>query len=344
MTPSLNNQAVIATAGSRKTEFVIDHALAHPSERVLITTYTNENLAQISRRIHVKAGCIPPNITIMSWLSFVLNQCARPYQVSILGKAGLIRSLNFHGSRNRFTPRTNPNSFYLDRDFDIYRDGLADFACQVDGQSNGLVITRLATIYDRILVDEVQDLVGYDLDLLDLLFKSTIKMVVVGDPRQHTYGTNNSPKNKRYRGSGLVKWFEERATTCHLEERHDNFRCNQAICDFADALYPDMDATTSQNSETTGHDGIFKITPSEVDAYVKQYNPVILRDSRRTNVLGHKAINIGVAKGSTYDRVLIFPTEPMKTYLKNRNPSAMTSVTRLYIAVTRARFSATFVV
>jgi DNA helicase-2/ATP-dependent DNA helicase PcrA len=150
--------------------------------------------------------------------------------------------------------------------------------------------------------------------------------------------------SKKYRGSGLVKWFEERARTCHLEDRRDNFRCNQAICDFADALYPDMNATTSQNSEITGHDGVFEITLSEVDAYVKQYNPVILRDSRSTNVLGHKAINIGVAKGSTYDRVLIFPTKPMKIYLKNRNPSAMTSVTRLYIAVTRARFSATFVV
>jgi hypothetical protein len=38
-------------AGSRKSEEIIDLALAETAGRVLITTYTNENRAQIERRI-----------------------------------------------------------------------------------------------------------------------------------------------------------------------------------------------------------------------------------------------------------------------------------------------------
>lgn len=42
--PSHNNLAIIAAAGSRKTQYIVEKALANPSKRVLVTTYTNENL------------------------------------------------------------------------------------------------------------------------------------------------------------------------------------------------------------------------------------------------------------------------------------------------------------
>ena len=50
--PSPNNRAIIAAAGSRKTQYMIDEALAAPpDQRVLITTYTRENCDQIIRRL-----------------------------------------------------------------------------------------------------------------------------------------------------------------------------------------------------------------------------------------------------------------------------------------------------
>lgn len=55
-------------------------------------------------------------------------------------------------------------------------------------------------------------------------------------------------------------------------------------------------------------------------------------------------MNFGVAKGSTFERILIFPTEPMLNYLKDREPKALKSPEDLYVAVTRARFSVAFVV
>lgn len=55
MMPSAEHLAVIAAAGSRKTEFVVNEALAHDDKRVLITTYTLNNLACTEDRIYGKA-------------------------------------------------------------------------------------------------------------------------------------------------------------------------------------------------------------------------------------------------------------------------------------------------
>jgi superfamily I DNA/RNA helicase len=41
-------------------------------------------------------------------------------------------------------------------------------------KSGGAVIHRLENIYNYIYIDEVQDLSGYDLDLIELLFRSKI--------------------------------------------------------------------------------------------------------------------------------------------------------------------------
>ena len=339
--PSRSNDAIIAGAGSAKTQYLIDRALANENERIVITTYTNENLDHIRARIHESAGCIPANIRLMGWLSFLMNQCVRPYQHSVIGVVGAIRSLDFNGRRSRFTPRSTPRPFYLDKRSNIYRDGLADFACSANAATNSLVIHRLEGLYDWIYIDEAQDLVGYDLDFLDLLFASSIGVVVVGDPRQHTYATNLTVRNKKYKGVGLIDWFRERTDVCDLDERTENYRCNQAICDFADALYPNLAPSESKNAIETGHDGIFRITRGEIDNYIATYDPVPLRDSRATKTFGYKAQNIGLVKGRTFDRVLIFPTGPMKKYVQAGQ--AMSAPTRMYIAATRARHSVAFV-
>jgi DNA helicase II / ATP-dependent DNA helicase PcrA len=77
---------------------------------------------------------------------------------------------------------------------------------------------------------------------------------------------------------------------------------------------------------------------------MEKFNPTVLRWNRAANTLGLLAMNIGVSKGSTFDRVLIFPTKPMLTYIKSGDPTILASRERLYVAVTRARYSVAFVV
>jgi ATP-dependent DNA helicase UvrD/PcrA len=120
---------------------------------------------------------------------------------------------------------------------------------------------RLEALFDRILVDEMQDLVGYDLDWLDAIIASHIDVLMVGDPRQSTYASNDCPKNKQYRGFGLYAWVEQRRKRGLLCYGHMNWshRCNEGICRFADALFPEQPRTESRNVTPTSHDGVFLV-------------------------------------------------------------------------------------
>jgi DNA helicase II / ATP-dependent DNA helicase PcrA len=220
---------------------------------------------------------------------------------------------------------------------------VSDLVCKINAASSGKVIARLESMYDEIYLDEVQDLVGYDLDLLDLLFESSIGVTVVGDPRQHTFSTNQGLRNKRYRGAGLIDWLAERAEICAREDRQVSHRCNQEICDFASDLFPDYPRITSADDQVTGHDGIQTVSRFEVLEYAEHYRPQVLRHDKRADTQGLPAMNFGVAKGSTFDRVLIFPTKPIQEYLEHRDPSRLKKPETLYVAVTRARYSVTFV-
>jgi hypothetical protein len=338
-----NNVAIIAVAGARKTEAVIEGALGDPSRRVLITTYTNENLNQIARRIQAKVGVIPAHISIRSWFSFLLSEGIRPYQHAVFGEVGLVRGLDFQGKRNQFAKKET-RGYFLDRHGDVYKDAMADLACHANERSSGSVVARLEAVFDQIYIDEMQDLVGYDLDFLQLLLESRIDVTAVGDPRQFTLATNQGSRNKKYRGAGLVDWLDERTVLCRREDRSTSARCSEGICEFASALFPNLPPLDAEEQITTGHDGVHTIEPHEVHAYVETYRPVVLRDSKTTDTLGQPAMNIGVAKGSTFDRVLIFPTKPMKKYLADGDSTKLRAPERLYVAVTRARYSAAFVV
>ena len=340
--PSGPNKAILAAAGARKTQSIIDCALADPAQRVLITTYTNENLRQIESRIQQQAGIIPPNIRTSGWFSFLLAHGIRPYQRSVLDKPGIVGGLNFIGERQPYSKTSEPR-YYIDRRGDVYRDSAAHLVDRIDEASRGQVVERLEHIFDHIYIDEIQDMVGYDLEVLDRLFRSTISVTVAGDLRQYTYATNTSSKNKKYRGEGLQKWFDERSDACAQEHRNESYRCHKQICAFASDLFPEFAPVTSAHDTDTGHDGIHRITPIDALAYYNKHKPQVLRWDKRTQTFGLPAINIGVSKGNTYQRVMIIPTQPMKRYLDGGSLDEFKSREKLYVAVTRAQHSVAFV-
>lgn len=339
-----SNRVVIAAAGSRKTQAIIDWALESAAQRVLITTYTRENQNQIEARILAATGLMPAYISIMGWFEFLIRECIKPYQVSITGQPNLIGGLNFEGSRNRYTPASDWKRYYLDSRDDIYREGAARLACEVNNKSSGASIRRLERAYGHILIDEVQDLVAYDLDWMNELLSSQVKVTAVGDPRQHMFATSNEPRNKRYRGIGIVDWFSERSKICNIESRTQSYRCNQLICKFADSLYPNLERTQSIGVQETEHDGLFLVPSGSAQRYFDAFQPKVLRHSKRANTYGLPAMNIGLSKGSTFDRVLVIPTQPMLDYLRSGVVQRLKAPQSLYVAVTRARYSVAFVV
>lgn len=271
----------------------------------------------------------------------------RPYQ-NFLYADRRISNIHFaEGKSTRYVSRNNIGRYYLRQGRSIYTDKIADFACRCNDASGGLVARRLSEIYDLMLIDESQDLAGYDFEVLEMLLGSLSRVAIVGDCRQSTYFTNCSPKNKKFKGYNILQLFGhwEQSGLCRLTQRTDCYRCNQAICDFADALYPELKRTTSMTKEVTGHDGVFVVPSATVLKYYSIFQPVVLRDSVRTSTANLPARNFGFVKGKTFDRVLVFPNGPIRKYLLAGQGTPLAPRTRagLYVAITRAKHSVAFV-
>ena len=356
-----NNKLIIAAAGSGKTTHLVNEALKIKNQKVLITTYTTENESEIRKKIIEINKYIPENITVQTWFSFLLKHGARPFQGVLFDKRikGMILVNGQSGLKNTFSKNGKeiPVYFKEDTEFErhyftnstkIYSDKLSKFVFRCDEKTNNSVIGRISRIYSHIFIDEVQDLAGYDLNLLKLLFNCSSNILLVGDPRQGTYSTNNASKNKQYKKSQIVHFFEDKFTNITKDDTllTVNYRCIKPVCDLSNKLFPNMQQTVSGNSSTIGHDGIFFVKKHDVESYLKQYQPVQLRDSKKTGVNENfNVMNFGESKGLSFDRVLIYPTGPILKWFKNNDSElADTSRSKFYVAITRARYSVGVVV
>ncbi len=340
------SRSIISAAGSGKTTFIVQETIANPHKKIGIFTYTNNNEDEIKKKFYELNNAIPNNVSISTWFQFLLQECVRPYQNFVYDKHRIDSIAFVTGKSAMYVPKTNTERYFFSEGRYIYNDKISEFACLCDEKSGGLVTQRLRKIFDEIYIDEVQDLAGYDFELLELFIKSNVKLVLVGDNRQATYATNNSEKNKKFKGVNIIGLLDnwQKQGICEQHYRTQSYRCNQDICNIADELYPDMPTTESLNKETTNHDGIFLVPIEKVEIYISKYSPQILRYDIRTNTQGFSAINFGVSKGLTFDRVLIFPNSLIQKYLKTGETShVLKSRAKFYVALTRAKYSVAFV-
>lgn len=349
MAAAKKNRIFIAAAGSGKTSLLVEEARARPSSRILIATYTDANAAEIEKRFIEADGCVPPNVTILGWFSFLLEHGVRPYQGYVTERR--VAHLNFNQGISAQYSRATDLNHYLDQNGSIYRDKVSKFVCKCDDLSGGRVVRRIASIFDEVFVDEVQDISGYDLDFVELLMDSKASVLLVGDPRQGTYSTSDSPKYKKFQKAGIVTYFrglESTRSDVLLDETSlaVNHRCTSAVCTLSDALFPQFPHVTSSNNQTTTHDGVFLVRMSDVDTYLQAMSPTQLRYSRSTKTSDTTAVmNFGESKGLAFDRILIYPTKDFVSWLKDKKTELSLDVrAKSYVALTRARFSAGIVV
>lgn len=359
------NRLIIAAAGSGKTTYIAKEALAQ-SGSVLIVTYTQSNEAVIKRRLIQKVGCIPANITIQTWFSFLLQHGVKPYQGSlndslfereIRGMLLVNQQSATKYKRINGTPvywgEADFDRHYFTREFKIFSDKISKFVIKCNKQSGDAIIGRLTRMYDHVYIDEVQDLAGHDLELLRLLFKSSSSVLLVGDPRQVTYLTHIERKYAKYQNGKIREFVENelgKLVACEIDETTlgVSHRCNQSICKYSSLLYPDLPETASCTccrQSKIHHQGVFLIKPDDVDEYVQRFDVMQLRWDIRIDVVSSvRVMNFGEAKGETFDRVLIYLTEDMAKWVRD-NSTELSSGARakLYVALTRARYSAAMV-
>ncbi|EJC6733774.1 UvrD-helicase domain-containing protein [Vibrio vulnificus] len=367
-----NNSLVIAAAGSGKTTLLVKTALENPDKSILITTYTESNEQEIRDKFIKEVRTVPPNVTIITWFSFLLKHWVRPYQcklnnsianekigfILVNSRSGL-KYKNKNGQGVYWAEKDNFKNYYFTKDFKIYSDKISKFGFSANKASNQAVINRISGLYEMVFIDEVQDLAGFDLELIKLLFKSKSEIVLVGDPRQVTYKTHHTTKHSEY-GNGNIKEFVTSEKTmgkrisCRVDETtlKNSHRCCQAICDYSSKLYPqftEVDACgcIDCRREEIKHQGVFIVPKHLCTQYLKAYNPMQLRWSVKSKVdLSYEVMNFGESKGLTLDRALIYPTKDMVEWFRNPGrPELLKNPTRarLYVALTRARHSVAIV-
>lgn len=350
------SKCVIAAAGSGKTTHLVQKALETDEDKnILITTFTRENEKEIRKKIIEKNKAIPSNITVMTWWSFLLKHGVRPYQKLITEthvrglfltpkRSGFI-GLN-RARKPMFIPERQTESFYFTKDKKIYSDKIAIFVVRCDEQSKGAVIERLSRVFDEIYIDEVQDLAGYDLEIVLRVLKA-IPVMLVGDPRQSTYDTHFSQKHKKYKDGNIAQFIKDKCPDdCEIDDStlQNSYRCHQGICSYSSSLYPQHPGVDSLLKESTEHDGVFFISPNEVADYIQKYQPVQLRYNKKVVVDDSQpAYNFGESKGLTFDRVLIYPTAPIKNHILGKKLIEGASLCKFYVALTRAKHSAAIV-
>ena len=339
------NRAIISAAGGGKTTRIVRDALECSDERSILLTYTDNNIGELKKRFYELNSSIPDHVEISSWYTFLLREMARPYQNTLFD--GRIAGIFWvEGRSETFADATKIDRYYFHGSRRIYSDKLARFVCECDKASSGAVIKRLEQRFERLYIDEIQDMAGWDIEIIELLLKSRVRIALVGDHRQATFRTNNAAKNSGYGGVNIIKKFREwdKAKLCSLTYEVETYRCNQLIADIADGFFPKEPKTKSLNKANTGHDGVFIISSLDVKAYVEKYGPQVLRLSVQTDCHGYSAMNFGESKGLTFERVLIFPHKAAQKWLSTGKLSHIEkSAERMYVGVSRARHSVAFV-
>lgn len=339
--------AILAVAGSRKTQGLVEHCASMPADRrALLVTFTQANQAELKSRLASFVGA-HLNVAVTGWYTFLLRDFVRPF-LPFKFPGERVRGFNFDGRPHL---KAKDKARFLDSKGAVYACELGRLALELMDCSFGKLQRRLECVYDEILIDEVQDLSGYDWEIVDRLVNSSISLRMVGDVRQSVLATNpRSSKNKKYAYANALTWFREREHAGRLEimESITTWRCHPLIAAFSDSIFDSswsFPKTISKNSTNTDHDGVFLVLPEHVDAYVERYAPVCLRDSVRSGkTFDLEFLNFRIAKGMSCERVLIVPTAGITEFIQKGRYLEPFPASKFYVAVTRAEQSVAIVV
>jgi DNA helicase-2/ATP-dependent DNA helicase PcrA len=224
----VDKSVIFAVAGSGKTRRLISEL--DLQKRVLLLTYTDNNEAELRRRIIAKFGHIPANVTVTTYFTFLNSFCYRPLLQGRLKTKGIsFASPSAYSSRQTLISRSR----YVDTASRVYHARMAKvldaMGCIPELQA------RLERYFDQICVDEVQDFGGHDFDLLIHLVSANVSVLLVGDFYQHTYSTSldgnvNAKLHDNY--DRYRSRFAKASLLVDTTSLVASHRCSATVCSF----------------------------------------------------------------------------------------------------------------
>lgn len=366
----MSNTLIVAGAGAGKSTTIVDKALAKSKDqrKVLLLTYTEGNQGELLAKVCSKALVKPADVRIKGWFTFLLEELIRPYQSCMFERR--VDNILFDDSDPHWKGRYrvkgcaerlnggafNPRHFLTRSQTRVHTTYVSKLACRIFQMTGGASIERLSRIYRLVLIDEVQDLVGWDYEILKAIAARTdVELVCVGDFRQTLYTTAHARKAP---GTMSEKLGAFDASGFDIHYLNSNYRSVQPICLFADRIHeevfefqPSQSVAGPVSEDFSDHVGVFVVRESHVPEYLERYDPVILRRTRSTEVdlcQGRRTYNYGESKGIGFDRALVLTTGKQREFVggktdvfnKDKTDKARNT---FYVVATRARYSVALV-
>lgn len=365
------NILCIAGAGSGKTHKIVTESIAEIERggKVLVVTYTTSNQHELRNRFREVYGKFSNRFVVKGLFSFYLEDMVRPYQRVLFTKR--INEIFFNDRNPHLQPKSkypfpgrqeqladksyNPRHFLTACETKVHTGFLAKLATRIAKATKNAAAARLDDIYTQVYFDEVQDLVGWDYDVIKVLSKTMKSPIIcVGDFRQTVYETSFGHKQPQtaqdkiaaFKGMGFDK-----------QSLPLNHRCIQTICNIADTVHNGAYEETKSGvadvpAEFAHHVGAFIVKHSDVAAYIAEYAPIVLRwqvnSGKKILPDSARCCTFGSSKGLGFDRIMIIPAESQEHFILEDNPvflpEAETAQNKMYVAITRARYSIGFIV
>jgi DNA helicase II / ATP-dependent DNA helicase PcrA len=327
----LDKNVTFAVAGSGKTAGLVERLTV--DRRALLITYTNNTYEDLRRRVIDKFGCLPANITINGYFTFLNRFCYRPYLFNEVRERGI--SFESPSQYTRGFQLTDVRR-YLDGGRRIYHCRMAKLL-----DARGFMpdlLRRMERYFDDVFVDEVQDFGGHDFNFLLQLSRARVGWTLVGDFYQYTYSTshdgnvNNSLHDdyEEYRQRFAKAGF--RVDAASLSHSH---RCAEAVCTFIrDHIGIDIRTASSQAGSVT-------IVDNQSVAERLHADPAIVKlFLQKHESYGCHALTWGGAKGLDQFNdvcVVLNKTTLQKFHSGELNKLAPITRNKLYVACSRTR-------
>lgn len=327
----MDKRVMFAVAGSGKTTHLI--ARLSLERRALIVTYTENNFINLRDSIIKRFGCIPRNITILTYFNFLYSFCYRPLLQLRYGTTGM--SFRMPPDFTRTLKRDN-NRYHFNNNGNLYHNRLAKFVEIADGIPG--VISRIERFYDDFFVDEVQDLAGHDFNLLMALSKADVEILFVGDFYQHTFDTSRDGSVNKSLHDDIVKYekrFRAAGIKIDKETLSKSWRCRLTVCNFI-RVQLQIEMHSHHEKETN----IIQVsTQDEADKLYRDINVVKLFYQEHYKY-GCFSNNWGASKGQDHyeDVCVVLGTTHWNSY-KKTTLAELTPKTKnkLYVAFSRTR-------
>lgn len=331
----MDKRVIFAVAGSGKTTHIIKKLSL--DKRSIIVTYTINNTETLKNKVIKKFGCLPNNIVIYSYYSFLYSFCYKPlvsYKIKVKGIIYDNQIPNKYIKKKRIGHYLSPNKW-------LYSHRLSKLFIEFEIIDD--IKTRLSKYFDNFFIDEVQDFAANDFNFITEIAKANINILFVGDFYQHTFDTSrdgNTNKNLHENYDNYKERFTNMGLLVDETSLIKSRRCTPTICEFISEKIGVRIESEKRNASAIS----FVSDEQYTDAIIKDNNIIKLFYQKHGKYDCYSE-NWGKSKGAEYENAcIVLNKTTFKKYEEGKlNELATKTKNKFYVACTRTKNNIYFI-